>query len=251
MRNPSGRFRRLVARLLVVALVVALLVPGLSARPAAAAGYPALPVGFDSSFLSDLSVPSVVPGGSSSIAFNVTDPTAIGAALSDVVVSFEVYAFNGFPGNATAYLSVADAPVLVNATASGAFVTVGIGSLPSGHSRTGSVGVVTSAASPAGTFAIRTAVNFTLNSTAYRLESRGWFTASQWAKGTEAPNGNAVLNLSALGNISGIVPETAILVAPAGWDVALAALLVGGFVLVGIGAYVYFRRKPGSSSGAG
>ncbi len=251
MRNPSGSVRWLVARLLVVAVLVVLVVPGLTARPAAASGYPALPVGFDSSFLSNLSAPSVVPGASSSLAFDVTDPSAIGATISDVVVSFEVYAFNGFPGNATAYLPVANAPVLANATASGAFVTVAIGSLAPGGARAGSVGVVTSAASPAGTFAIRTAVNFTLNASAYRLESRGWFTAGQWARGTEAPNGSAVLNLTALGNISGIVPETAVLVAPAGWDVALGALLVGGFLLVGVGAYVYFRRKPGSRSGAG
>jgi len=181
----------------------------------------------------------------------MADPVAVGATLSAVVVSFEVYAFNGFPGNATAFVPVANAPVLANTTASGKFVTVAFAAIAPGASDAGSVSVVTSSDTPAGTFAIRIAVNFTLNASAYRLASRGWFTADQWANGTEAANGTAKLNLTALGNISGVVPETALLVSPGGWDIALAALLIGGLALVGAGAYVYFRRSPGSKSGAG
>jgi len=251
MTTPPARSRRGGARLLGIALGLALLVPVVATDPVAASGYPPLPVALDSSFLTNLSAPSVAPGGSSSIAFSITDPAATGANLTNVVVSFWVYAFNGFPGNATAVLPVANAPALVNATASGSFVTVGFSFLMKGSTMSGSVGFVTSSDTPAGTFAIRTAVNFTRNATDYRLESRGWFNASQWASGTEAPNGSAVLNLTALGNISGVVPETAVLVAPSGWDIALAALLVGGFVLVGAGAWVYFRRTSGSRSGAG
>jgi hypothetical protein len=274
MRSRSGRSPRGTVRLLGIALGLALLVPlgasspvaadgarpGPDASPAAVATctapspatkYPALPVAEDASFLTNLTLPSVAPGGPTSISFRVGDPAGSGGPLSDVVVSFQVYEFNGFPGNATACLPVADAPALVNATASGNFVTVSLPDLTPGTSEAGSVGVVTASDTPAGTFAVRTAVNFTLGAAKYRLESRGWFTAAEWAEGTEAPNGSAILNLSYLGNVSGVVPETALFVSPGGWDVALAALLVGGIVLVGVGAYVYFRRTAGSRSGAG
>jgi hypothetical protein len=251
MRTPLGRPRRGSARWLGLVVGLAVLVPSVAAEPASAAGYPPLGVSLDSSFLTNLSLPPVAPGGSSSLTFRMADPSAISASLSGVILSFQVYAFNGFPGNATAYVPVAYAPVLVNASGSGSFVTDALGTLTPGSSAPGSIGIVTSTSTPAGTFAIRIAVNFTLNATPYRLESRGWFTASQWANGTEAPNGSAILNLSALGHISGVVPETALLVTPGGWDIALAALLVGAFALLGAGAYVYFRRRPGSSSGAG
>ncbi len=273
MTSRSGESRRRTVRLLGLVLGAALLVPlGASSPVAAAAGravpgapvatctaptssakYPALPVAEDPAFVTNLSLPSVAPGGSTSISFRVADPAGSGGPIADVVVSFEVYEFNGFPGNATACLPVADAPVLVNATASGSFVTVALAGLAAGASEVGSVGVVTSSATPVGTFAIRTAINFTLGAAKYRLESRGWFTAAEWADGTEAPNGSAILNLSDLGNVSGVVPETALFVSPGGWDVALAALLVGGAALVGAGAFVYLRRtaRSSSSSGAG
>ncbi|HLN51067.1 MAG TPA: hypothetical protein VK455_03300 [Thermoplasmata archaeon] len=251
MRNPSGRPGRVSVRCLGLAIGLALLLPVLATGPAGASGYPPLGVSLDSSFLTNLSLPSVAPGGSTSLTFRMADPVAVGATLSAVVVSFEVYAFNGFPGNATAFVPVANAPVLANTTASGKFVTVAFAAIAPGASDAGSVSVVTSSDTPAGTFAIRIAVNFTLNASAYRLASRGWFTADQWANGTEAANGTAKLNLTALGNISGVVPETALLVSPGGWDIALAALLIGGLALVGAGAYVYFRRSPGSKSGAG
>ena len=234
----------------VAALIAVLLVavaPAATARPAA---YPTLPIPFDRQFLGNLSAPSISPGGSTRLDFGVTDPTALGAPLTLVVLTFEVYAFNGFPGNASASLPVANAPVLSNSSASGELVTVAWPSLSTGATTAGSVGVAASTDTPAGTFAIRTALSFHLNGTPYLLESRGWFSSSTWSRATELPNGTATLNLSVL-NVSGVIPETAVLVASSDWAWALGALLAGAFVLLAAGAWVYSRRGPGSTAGAG
>ncbi len=235
---------------MAVGVVVALL--GLGAQSASAATYPPLPggIGNDRFLLNNLSAPSIAPGGSGRIDFAVTAPTTPAATLASVVVTFVVYAFNGYPGNGSASLPVADAPVLSNATVSGENVSVPLPNLSAGDSDRASVGVATSSATPAGTYAVRTAVSFTEGGIAYRLESRGWFTETVWEKATVLPNGTATLNLTVLG-VSGVVPETAILVSPSGWSVALPIVAAVGFALVGAAAWVYFRRSPGSSSGTG
>jgi hypothetical protein len=246
-RTPRSFFRPWAA-----GIAVAFLLVGAFPVPAAAASYPPLPppgIPLDRKFLSNLSAPSVGPGDSTRLNFTVTDPSAFGATLTALVASFQVYAFNGFPGNATAILPVGSAPVLVNATISAAAVSVPIGSLSSGAAFVGSIGLTTSTTTPAGTFAIRTALSFDMNGTAYLLESRGWFSLSVWEAATTLPNGSATLNLTTLG-VSGVVPETAVLVAPSGWPIALAVLLAVGFALVAAGAWRYFRRTPASRSGA-
>lgn len=243
--GASGRVAGL--SVLVTTLVVALLLgPALPA--AAAAGYPPLPLGLDRAFLGNLSAPNLAPGASGSLAFSVSDP--LPSALDAVVVTLGVYAFNGFPGNATS-TSVAGAPILSTPTASGAAVSVDVGALSNGSTYHGSVGVETSASTPNGAYAVRTAVAFTLasNGTAYRLESRGWFNDSLWRAATELPNGSVTLNLSVLG-VSGVVPETAIGVAASDWGWLLGAVVAAAVVLVGAGAWVYFRRGPTSRSGA-
>jgi hypothetical protein len=247
-RRPWARPARSAA--LAVGIVVVLL--GVAARPAAAATYPPLPggIGNDRFILNNLSAPSIGPGGSGRIDFTVTAPTTPAATLTSVVVTCVVYAFNGYPGNGASSLPVADAPVLSTATLSGENVSVLLGNVTSGDSIGGSVGVATSSATPAGTYAVRTAVSFSESGTSYRLESRGWFSATVWEKATELPNGTATLNLSVLG-VSGVVPETAILVSPSGWSVALPVVAAVGLALVGAAAWVYFRRSPGSSSGTG
>jgi hypothetical protein len=231
-----------------VAVAVALLLAAAAvAAPAGATSYPIAPIALDRALLSNLSAPSIVPGGSTSIAFRVSDPVGFGA-LIDGVLTLEVYALNGYPGGAVGPVPVADAPVLENRTVSAESVNVTVPSLSPGASYNGSIAVVTSAATPAGTYAVRTALTFTENATAYRFESRGWFSLAAWENATQGPNGTATINASRLG-VSGIVPETAVFVAPSGWPVALGALLAVGFVLVGLGAWLYFRRGPGSRSG--
>jgi hypothetical protein len=164
------------------------------------------------------------------------------------VLTFQVYAFNAFPGNATSTVPVAGAPVLTNATSSGATVTVAVGGLAPGDKVTGSVGVSTSASTPSGAFAVRTQLEFTAGGLAYRLASRGWFTAAEWAAATELPNGSATLNLTALG-VSGVLPETAVVVASSEFPWLLAGVAAGGVVFVGLGAWLYFRRESASRSG--
>jgi hypothetical protein len=248
--SPRGAVVRssTLAAIVAVALLLSAVAPGVRAS-----SYPALPVALGRQFLSNLTLPSVAPGGSTELGFTVADPKAMNATLTAVVVTFQVYAFNGFPGNATALLPVANAPVLVNSTSSGAAVNVSVPTLLAGGAvYRGSVGLVTSAATPSGTFAVRTAISFVANATDYRLESRGWFPASLWAQATTAPNGTPTLNLTVL-HVSGVVPETAVLVVASDWEWALAAILAASLLCVGVGAWLYFRRGsgPGSSSGAG
>ena len=243
-RGRSGRPSA--ARLLGCLLAVGLLV-GTGISRSAAASYPPLPIGIDRDFLANLSAPAIAPGAKGSVGFTVGDPMA--GPITATELTLQVYAFNGFPGNASAVLPIADRPVLVTPTASGASVNVSLGTIAPGHVVRGSVGVVTSSATPSGTFAIRTAVSFTENGTDYRLESRGWFNATVWAAATTGPNGSAILNLSVLG-VSGICPETAVLVATSVWPVVLGILLAASLGLAGVGAWIYFRRTSPSRSGA-
>jgi hypothetical protein len=233
--------------LLVAALLIAIaLAPPTGARPLPAAGYPILPEALDRDFLGNLTAPSLAPGGSGSIGFTVSDP--LPTPLESVVLTLGVYAFNGFPGNATGGVPVAGAPVLTTATTSGANATVGLGTIAARQTTSGTVGIATAATTPSGTFAVRTALAFSVNGTAYYLASRGWFSAVQWANATELPNGSVTLNLTRLG-VSGVLPETAVLVSSSDLAWGIVAVAAAGVVLVGAGAWVYFRRSSKSSAG--
>jgi hypothetical protein len=249
MRSVRSRRRPAVARAFVAAVVVVGLGLVASAPSGRASSYPTPPLAFDREFLSNLSAPSVGPGGSSTVSFRLYDPPYFGA-LAKVVLGLEVYALNGYPGTDVGPVPAADAPVLENGSASGRSVNVSLSSLSPGASYDGSVAVVTSAATPAGTYAVRTALSFVENHSGYLFESRGWFTESAWENATEGAGGSATVNASRLG-VSGIVPETAVYVAPSGWPLALGALVAAGLILVGLGAWLYFRKGPGSRAGAG
>ncbi|HYA10684.1 MAG TPA: hypothetical protein VEH10_03305 [Thermoplasmata archaeon] len=246
MRSPH---RPAVGRAVVVAAVLAVLGLTMAAPSGRAAVYPPAPLPFDRELLSNLTAPSVGPGASSTLSFRLFDPAGF-FPLSHVVVGFEVYALNGYPGDAVGPVPVSNAPVLENLTASGPSVNVTLASLSPNAVHDGSVTVVTSEATPAGTYAVRTELSFVANSTDYLFESRGWFSESAWQNATQGANGSATINLSRLG-VSGIVPETAVYVAPSGWPVAVGALVAVGLVLLALGAWVYFRRGPKSRSGAG
>ena len=246
MSKPGIAVGPVARTVLAVALALAALTAVLA--PAAAAPPPPLPLAFDGAFLSNLSGPDLTPGGQSALSYQVADPSTF-APMTAVTLTLEVYAFNAFPGNATSSIVSAGTPVLLAAASSGTSVNVSVPPLfPGGH-YDGSVGVATASDTPAGTFAVRTALSFTANGTVDRLESRGWFPASLWAAATELPNGSATLNLSTLG-VSGVTAETAIYVSSSNWDWALALTLGASLILVGAGAFVYFRRGPKSSSGA-
>lgn len=239
---------RAVSTALTLSLALLLLGTGLPV-PASGGSAPPLPLGLSRAFLGNLSAPALAPGSTGTVAFTVADP--LPSALDSVVVTLEVYAFNGFPGGGPSFAPVAGAPDLTTPTSSGPIANVTVGTLANASVYRGSVGVVTSDSTANGAYAVRTALSFTLatNGTAYLLESRGWFTPSAWQAATELPNGSVTLNLSRLG-VSGVTPETAVEVAASDWGWVLGAVLAGSVVLVGAGAWVYFRRGPGSTSGA-
>ncbi len=228
-----------------LALVVLLLAVAPTGR---AAGPPTAPLALDRDLLSNLSAPSVAPGGTSVVSFRLADPSWFGE-LKNVTVELELYALNGYPGDDVESLPVSGAPVLDAGGLSGRGVNLTLATVPPGSSTDGSASFATSASTPTGTYAIRTKVTFTENGSAYRFESRGWFSESAWENATTGTGGAATVNASRLG-VSGIVPETAVYVAPSDWPWAIGALLAVGFVLVGLGAWLYFRRGPGSRSGA-
>ncbi len=221
---------------------------------ARAASYPTLPVEDGRVFVGNLSAPSLTPGSAGSIGFSVGNP--LSGPLDSVVLTLDLYAFNAFPGNATSTVPVAGAPILTLGAGyfglDGPLQNVSIPSLAPGEVYRGSVGVTTSSTTPSGTFAIRTALSFDLgpNGTAYRLESRGWFTAAAWAAASELPNGSVMLNLTRLG-VSGVTPETAVLVTTSDWGWILGAILAGSIALAAVAAWIYFRRSSGPGPGPG
>lgn len=241
-RATDRGIRWVIASALAVISLVAVL------PSVATAAYPPLPLAYDSRMLSNLSAPDLAPGSSGALSFQVGDPAGF-ATLSAVVVTLDVYAFNAFPGNATSSVATSGTPLLVTPTSSATTANVSLGSIAPGSQAQGSVGVATADGTPTGTFAVRTALSFTSGGTSYRLESRGWFTAAEWAAATELPGGNVTVNLTALG-VSGVTAETAIIVSSSNWGLALGLILGASIVLVGAGAFVYFRRESKSSSGA-
>jgi len=238
--------------LLAPALSVLLVVGGLAVLPAACAvGYPTLPVSDGGRFLSNLSAPTLAPGASGTLSFTVSNPLA--GALSDVVLTLQVYGFNAFPGNATGPLPSAGASLFSGVGSNGSAQVLSIGTIGPGgsYSAPGNTSVAVSAGSsaPSGTYAIRTSLAFTIGGVGYRLESRGFFSASQWASATTLPNNASTLNLSRLG-VSGVIPETALLVETNSIAPWLYGVLAASLILAAAGGYVAWRRTSRSSSGA-
>lgn len=236
---PRDRFRWAVAGLAVV-LAAVLTTPG------GVAASPPLPVGDGSAVLSGVTAPVLTPGAGGAIDFTVANPLA--STATGVDVSLSVYAFNAYPGNATGAVP-SDAPLLSAAGARATSVQLALGDLSAGQMLATSVPVSTDGGVPSGDFAVRFSVSFSSNGTAYTFESRGYFTAAQWANATTLPGGGPTLNLSRLG-VSGVVPETAVLVRENPFPTYLWALLAVAVALAVAGGYFAWRPGPGSSSGA-
>jgi hypothetical protein len=233
-------------------LVVAALLLIVAAAPPAVGAPPSLPPATYIRFLSNLTMPTLAPGASGPVEFSVTDPLPL--PLASVVLTLGVYAFNAYPGNATGPVPAGEAPQFTGSgAATSDSVSIPIGALPSGavYSSPGSVGLSVAAppGAPQGTFAVRTSLTFTYNGSSYVLESRGFFSASAWANATSVPGTPSSLNASRLG-VSGILPESAVLVRSNPFPVALAVVLGGAVVLAALGGYWAVRRRPGSRSGA-
>jgi hypothetical protein len=195
--------------------------------------------------LSNLSSPVVAPGDGGSLLLEVADPLAV--PVQTVVLDVEVYEFNAYPGNATS--PATEGGLFLGSGGSGLQANLTFGTLAVGAPQTASLPFTTSGSAPQGDYAIRMALTFVANGTAFRFESRGWFTESQWQNATSLPNGASTLNLTRLG-VSGVVPETAVLVRSNPYNAWLYALVVGALVLAAAGSYYATRGGPGSRSGA-
>lgn len=239
--------RRIVLPLLLVGLLV---VAGFA--PLAAAAPSPAPESTWGRFLTNVSVPTVAPGSSEVVSFAVQDP--LSAPLVGVLLTLEVYEFNAYPGNATGP-APSNGPVFSgNGIAARDSVTVTVGNLSPGGSSFASPGSVSidvsvPSGAPEGTYAVRTSLAFLAGGSAYLLESRGFFSQAQWENATSPPGAPSTLNASRLG-VSGVLPETAVLVRTNPFPVALAVVLGGAIVLAALGGYWALRRGPRSRSGA-
>lgn len=237
-----GRRGRLSRVLLAALSVSALLLASLLVAPAVAV-YPVLPDSDWSPVLSHLEGPTLTPGGSGGITFRLGNPLPYELIYPNV--SLQVYAFNPTDGGGPFAPPAGSSPILAGG---------GLGAnktgptLPPNTTWNWSVPVAIPTSAPTGDYAVRFSVTFFMNNVSYRLESRGFFSASAWANATEESNGTPTINASRLG-VSGIVPETSILVSPPGIPVVLYSVLAVGLALAGVGAYWWTRSEAKSRSG--
>ncbi|MCI4351671.1 MAG: hypothetical protein L3K15_09210 [Thermoplasmata archaeon] len=247
MPDPGRRRRPRWLGPVALALVLVALTPS----EVAASPYPVLPLAVSNAFVSNLTVPVLGPGASGSLTWTLHDP--LGSRLDQVVVVFQVYAFNAYPGNATSSAGAGPAPELSNGNGSfGAVATFAIGAMAARSQQTGATPVIVPGSTALGDYAVRCSLRFSVNATGYYLASRGFFTASAWSyatNGANAPTGLPTLNVSRL-NVSGVVPETAVAVLASSANVWIYALLGGAIVAAGVGGFYTVRRGPGSSAGA-
>jgi hypothetical protein len=234
----------------VVALAALLLsLPGpptAEARAGVASAYPVLPVADDGRFFASLGVGPVAPGASTELAFALVDPLA--PPVTQVSVRFEVYAFNPYPGRPGGAALPADPPLLEAAGSAARSVTVGTAALAPGARWSVPVRLTADGGVPEGTYAIRVALAFRAGGVGYLLESKGFFSAEQWNR--SSANGTAPVDPAVLG-VSGVVPETAVLVrATAGVSATVYALVGAAVVFAGLGGY-YALRGPGPGSRSG
>ncbi|MFZ0829508.1 MAG: hypothetical protein WCB18_05925 [Thermoplasmata archaeon] len=240
-RRFGRRVRGTGTLLVALGASVLLVVPGLVAPVFAA--YPVLPDRDWSPILGFLVGPSLIPGGSGSVTFRVGDPLA--QEIVSANVSLQVYAFNPTDGGATQAPPAGATPTL----SGGLSYTIAPPLLAPNTSWNWSVPVAVPASAASGDYAVRFAVTFTMSNVSYLLESRGFFSASAWASATQYPNGTPTINASQLG-VSGIVPETSILVRGAATPVVLYVVLGVGLGLAALGGYWWTRSEGKSKSGA-
>jgi hypothetical protein len=230
---------------LAVALVAGLLLTLPEIVGTSAASYPVLPDTDWSSILGELTGPTLTPGSAGSVTFRVTDP--LPDPMVATRVSLQVYAFNPTDGSGAQTPSESSSPTFPGGVLGNN--TTGAPIIPFDTSWNWSVPVSVPSAAPTGDYAVRFSVSFSSNNTSYVLESRGFFSASAWASATEYPNGTPTINASQLG-VSGVVPETSILVSPASTPYVLYAVLGVGLGLAALGAYWWTRSEKKSKSGA-
>ncbi|HUZ80445.1 MAG TPA: hypothetical protein VMV28_07520 [Thermoplasmata archaeon] len=229
--------------LVVLAIGVAALAP---AGTANATFYPPLPVFVGNHILGNLSGPTLNAGSSGTLSLTVQD--LLPWPMSGIALTLDIYAMGSNAGPATP-VGNSMTPLLTGTNGvSGSNITFPVLALAPRQVAVVTVPVTTSASIGAASFLLRTALGFTANGTRYLLESRGWFNSAVWQNATELVNGSATLNLAALG-VSGVTPESSIIVQTVTWAWVVYGMIAGAIALVGLGAFFYFRRT-GSSAGA-
>lgn len=239
----SGRHGRGTWTITGALAVGLLLLTPVHAEPASPT-YPVLPDSTWSGFLNELVGPTLGPGGASSVSFRVGNPLA-----SDVLsphISLQIYAYNPTDGGAPQAPPVGVAPTLAGGTLG---TNLSVPSLAAGTTWDGSVSVAVPSAAPTGDYAVRFAVTFSEGNLSYLLESRGYFSSTAWVAATELSNGTPTINASRLG-VSGVVPETSILVSSSSTPIILYSVLGVGLGLAAVGAYWWTRSGTKSRSGA-
>jgi hypothetical protein len=236
----------------VVAAAIILLTPAqLSSEPASASApaFPVLPPAYEGKFLSNLTLAPLAPGSTGTLTWQLANP--LQGALSTVTLSFGLYAFNAYPGNATGNLPSGSVPQLSLQGVAGPSVNFTTSSLVHGAVASSPISVTVPVGTLLGDYAIRCLLTFVENGTAYRLASRGYFSAAAWnyaTNGSSGPSGNPTLNVSRL-NVSGVLPETAVTVLNTSGPLWIYGLLAGAVIATGIGGYYSVARKRGSTSG--
>ncbi len=246
-----GRRGRTFARRTLTTISVAvglLLLVLLPTGGASASSYPPLPVFTGNHLLGNLSGPTLDAGSSGTMGLTVQDPLRF--SMTGIALTLDIYALGSGAGPATSPIGNALTPIMTGTNGqSGGNITFALPSLARGQIATVTIPVATSQSTGAASFLLRTALAFVANGTHYFLESRGWFSPAVWQSATELPNGSATLNLSRLG-VSGVTPETSIIVQTSTFAWAVVTLIGVALVLVGLGAFFYFRGRSRSSAGA-
>ncbi|MCI4336742.1 MAG: hypothetical protein L3K17_06060 [Thermoplasmata archaeon] len=229
-------------------LVIAVVLLGTFSIAPVRAAYPTLPPGIYSQFLSGLAVPVVAPSASATLTGTLSDPGPLNA-ISAANLTLEIYAFNAYPGNATQALSGGPAPSFADSLGPPTVLVLPFANLAAHTSTSLSESIVVPSGAAAGAYAVRTQLSFVENGTPYLLQSRGYFSYDSWTNATAGPNGTTILNVSRLG-VSGVLPETAVLVVNNPYPWTLTVLIVGAIACAAAGGYFASRKGPGSSSGA-
>lgn len=200
-----------------------------------------------------LTSPAVAPGGSGTLTLNLSNPFS--KEISTLTWSLDLYFWTAMDNSSAGAIGPSDgwAPHLaVGGNSPSARISASAASLSPGTTRSVDVEVSVPSGCPAGSYFLRSAMNVTLsNGTMYVFQSRGFFSNSLWQEATVASGNRSTLNLTML-NVSGISPETSIIVSSGGVALWIWGILGMALILGGIGGYLWMRsdRQEASTSGA-
>ncbi len=200
-----------------------------------------------------LSSPAMAPGASGSLTVNFSNPFS--ESIVSVALSLGVYAWTALDNSSSGPVGPSDSwtpGISLNGSPASKSVSWTENAVASGDHQTFSVAVQVPSGCPQGTYFLRSSLNLTLsNGTRYVMLSRGFFSGALWQKATLGPGGHPILNLTLL-NVSGVSPETSIVVVADTAAPWLWLFLGAALVLAGAGGFLWVRseRQAAKTSGA-